>query len=245
MAGVAAAWRLSEPGWQQHFEQITIYQRGGRLGGKGASHRGAQQRVEEHGLHIWLGYYDNAFRLLRECYGELDRVRSDPACPIATVEQALMPASCVGLEDFDGERWHHWVGDFAANDLRPGDDLASVGSFTGADIVRRSVRLLGDFYRSVARSAPAPAVSMTTSPTPANAVGPAGGRLAATLVGAAIEALGLATAALAAISEQVGPAPGGVGARQSSVLDGAAPTIALVDAALREIRGVARAVARG
>ena len=83
MAGVAAAWRLSEPGWEERFEHITIYQRGARLGGKGASHRGANGRVEEHGLHIWLGYYDNAFRLLRECYQELDRPRTDPSCPIA------------------------------------------------------------------------------------------------------------------------------------------------------------------
>lgn len=226
MAGVAAAWRLSEPGWEQHFEQITIYQRGGRLGGKGASHRGAHQRVEEHGLHIWLGYYDNAFRLLRDCYDELDRARTDPACPIATIEQALAPASRVGLEDFDGEHWHHWVGDFATNDLRPGDDAASVGSFTGADIVRRSVRLLGDFYQSVGRSSPAPTVSMTTSPTPPTVAGSAGVQLGVTVVSAAIEALGLATAALSAISS------GSMG----TALGGAAPTIALVDAALREIR---------
>jgi len=237
MAGVAAAWRLSEPGWEQRFEQITVYQRGARLGGKGASHRGVHQRVEEHGLHIWLGYYDNAFRLLRECYDELDRRRTDPGCPIATIEQALRPASCVGLEDFDGERWHHWVGDFAANDLRPGDDAASSGSFTGADIVRRSVRLLGDFYRSVASSAPAATVSMTTSPTPAPGAGPAGGQLAATLVSAAIEALGLATAALSAIGGHLDGRPGSTGGRGAGAPGGATPTIALVDAALREIRG--------
>ena len=226
MAGVAAAWRLSEPGWEQRFERITVYQRGARLGGKGASHRGAHQRIEEHGLHIWLGYYDNAFRLLRECYDELDRPRTDPSCPIATVEQALRPASSVGLEDFDGERWHHWVGDFATNDLRPGDDAASLASFTGADIVRRSLRLLGDFYRSVGTAAPDAAVSMTTSPHPPAATGTDGGRLASTLMGAAIEAIGLAADALAAL--------GGAGA--GSPLDGVAPTLAVVDSALREIR---------
>ena len=45
----------------------------GVLGGKGASTRGADGRILEHGLHVWLGYYDNAFRLVRECYDELDR----------------------------------------------------------------------------------------------------------------------------------------------------------------------------
>ena len=33
MAGMAAAWRLSEPGWREEFESITVYQRGWRLGG--------------------------------------------------------------------------------------------------------------------------------------------------------------------------------------------------------------------
>ena len=68
MAGLATAWRLSEPGWQDELDSITVYQRGWRLGGKGASSRGLNGRIEEHGLHLWLGYYENSFRLLRECY---------------------------------------------------------------------------------------------------------------------------------------------------------------------------------
>ena len=39
MAGLAAALRLSEPGWRERFSSITVYQRGARLGGKGASSR--------------------------------------------------------------------------------------------------------------------------------------------------------------------------------------------------------------
>lgn len=223
MAGVAAAWRLSEPGWQDRFESITIYQRGGRLGGKGASHRGAHQRVEEHGLHIWLGYYDNAFRLLRECYEELDRPRTDPGCPIATIDQALRPATRVGLEDFDGERWHHWLGDFASNDLVPGDDLASRASFTGADLVRRAVRLLGDFYASARRQVPEPVVSMTTSAEPPASPASGGVHLGVTVLGAAIEALGVATAALGSLGDL--PRTGGLEA-----------VLTAVDTALKEIR---------
>jgi uncharacterized protein with NAD-binding domain and iron-sulfur cluster len=78
MAGLATAWRLSEPGWQDELESITVYQRGWRLGGKGASSRGLNGRIEEHGLHLWLGYYENSFRLLRECYAELDRPATVP-----------------------------------------------------------------------------------------------------------------------------------------------------------------------
>ena len=79
MAGLSAAWRLSEPGWRDRFDSITVYQRGWRLGGKGASSRGENGRIEEHGLHIWLGCYENAFALLRECYAELDRTTTTPA----------------------------------------------------------------------------------------------------------------------------------------------------------------------
>jgi uncharacterized protein with NAD-binding domain and iron-sulfur cluster len=75
MAGLSAAWRLSEPGWRDRFDSITVYQRGWRLGGKAASSRGRHGRIEEHGLHIWLGYYENAFEMLRECYAELDRAQ--------------------------------------------------------------------------------------------------------------------------------------------------------------------------
>ena len=93
MAGLTAAWRLSEPGWRDRFDSITVYQRGWRLGGKGASSRGVHGRIEEHGLHIWLGYYENAFGLLRECYSELNRPTTDPAAPIKTWNQALIPGT--------------------------------------------------------------------------------------------------------------------------------------------------------
>jgi uncharacterized protein with NAD-binding domain and iron-sulfur cluster len=47
---------------------LTVYQNGWRLGGKGASGRNAEhhQRIEEHGLHIWFGCYENAFQLFRQ-----------------------------------------------------------------------------------------------------------------------------------------------------------------------------------
>lgn len=84
MAGLATAWELSAGDWRSRLESITVYQRGWRLGGKGASSRGRYGRIEEHGLHVLLGYYDATFRVLREVYGELDRASTDPACPIRT-----------------------------------------------------------------------------------------------------------------------------------------------------------------
>lgn len=149
MAGLAAAWRLSEPGWQQELESITVYQRGWRLGGKGASSRGVNGRIEEHGLHLWLGYYENAFRLLRECYAELDRATTDPAAPIRTWRDAMLPAGTVGLEDRRLDGWHHWLGQFAVNDLEPGDPEGSGGEFSILDLLRRALQLIADFLDSL------------------------------------------------------------------------------------------------
>ncbi|NOT41923.1 MAG: NAD(P)-binding protein [Alphaproteobacteria bacterium] len=63
----------NRPNWKQKYE-ITVYQMGWRIGGKGASGRNQDpkygKRIEEHGLHIWAGHYQNAFRLMRECYDE-------------------------------------------------------------------------------------------------------------------------------------------------------------------------------
>ena len=64
-ASMTAAWELTQPHLQDQFE-ITVYQQGWRLGGKGASGRDAKGRIEEHGLHLWLGHYDNAFALMKE-----------------------------------------------------------------------------------------------------------------------------------------------------------------------------------
>ena len=149
MAAMAAAWRLSEPGWEAELGSITVYQRGWRLGGKGASSRGVHGRIEEHGLHLWLGYYENAFRLLREVYAELDRERSDPGAPIRTWREAMRPTQEVGLEDRDAEGWHHWVGLFAPNDELPGEPARTGREVTMVDLASRGLRLVADFLASL------------------------------------------------------------------------------------------------
>jgi uncharacterized protein with NAD-binding domain and iron-sulfur cluster len=159
MGGLAAAWRLSEPGWRAELESITVYQRGWRLGGKGASSRGPNGRIEEHGLHLWLGYYENSFRLLRECYAELDRPATDPGAPIRTWREAMLPMGTVGLEDRRGEGWHHWLGEFTPNDLLPGEPEEAGGELGLAAVVRRALQLVGDFLSSLPDSPPRPGES--------------------------------------------------------------------------------------
>src|SRR4030095_11081049 len=78
-AAMAAALELTRPEQEGRYA-VTVYQLGWRLGGKGASGRGASGRIEEHGLHVWMGWYENAFRLMRDCYRELNR---DQSCRIA------------------------------------------------------------------------------------------------------------------------------------------------------------------
>jgi uncharacterized protein with NAD-binding domain and iron-sulfur cluster len=149
MAGLATAWRLSEPGWQDELESITVYQRGWRLGGKGASSRGLNGRIEEHGLHLWLGYYENSFRLLRECYAELDRPATDPDAPIRTWRDAMIPSGTVGLEDRRADGWHHWLGEFTTNDLLPGEPEGTAYEYTLMDTLRRALELVVDFLESL------------------------------------------------------------------------------------------------
>jgi uncharacterized protein with NAD-binding domain and iron-sulfur cluster len=149
IAALAAAWELSAPGHRDEIESITVYQRGWRLGGKGASSRGVHGRIEEHGLHVWLGYYENAFRLVRECYAELDRPRTDPTSPIPRWDDAFRPASTIGLGELHDGDWRHWVAHFAENGQRPGEPDADARPMTAAELLWRAVRLLADFGGSL------------------------------------------------------------------------------------------------
>lgn len=165
MAGLSAAWRLSEAGWQDRFESITVYQRGWRLGGKGASSRGPNGRIEEHGLHIWLGSYENAFGLLRECYGELDRATTDPDAPVQTWDQAMIPGDNLGLAEQWGSDWLTWLGTFSRNDKLPGDPDGNGREMTAVGFVQRSLALVLDFAKTQRDTTPVGLV-LSTSPNP-------------------------------------------------------------------------------
>jgi uncharacterized protein with NAD-binding domain and iron-sulfur cluster len=118
---LSAAFGITEmPGWQEQYE-ITVYQMGWRLGGKGASGRNAAsgQRIQEHGLHVWAGFYENAFRVIRECYKSLAR----PAdAPLATWQEAFKPHSFVTLLEQVGNGWKPWNLTLPTNSSVPGDD---------------------------------------------------------------------------------------------------------------------------
>lgn len=120
VGSMTAAYYLSDqPGWQNNYD-ITVYQQGWRLGGKGASGRNAQygQRIEEHGLHIWFGFYTNAFRMIKEAYASLDR----PAgAPLATWRDAFKQHDYVALSEQVGDHWHNWSIVFPSLPGEPGE----------------------------------------------------------------------------------------------------------------------------
>lgn len=120
VASLTAAYELTNPALGDRYE-VTVYQQGWRLGGKGASgrNRDAHDRIEEHGLHIWMGFYENAFRIMRECYAAL---RRPPHAPLATLDKAFEPHSyIVWMEEVAPDRWKPWAVNFPTNDSRPGE----------------------------------------------------------------------------------------------------------------------------
>ncbi|NTS78730.1 NAD(P)-binding protein [Catenovulum sp. SM1970] len=109
VSAITAAFKItSEANWQDKYD-ITLYQMGWRIGGKGASGRnmekGKHARIEEHGIHVWFGFYYNAFHAMRLCYEELDR---PVGSPLATLEEAFHPHQYTAFaQEFEG-KWTTW-----------------------------------------------------------------------------------------------------------------------------------------
>jgi uncharacterized protein with NAD-binding domain and iron-sulfur cluster len=117
---LSAAFQLTAlPDWKDRFE-ITLYQLGWRLGGKGASgrNRDCSNRIEEHGIHLWLGYYENAFRVMRDCYKENARPLT---APLATWEEAFKPFNCHVMEERTPSGVEFWPVQFHPAAGNPGD----------------------------------------------------------------------------------------------------------------------------
>lgn len=139
-AAMTTAFELTRPELEGRY-QVTIYQQGFRLGGKGASSRGPAGRIEEHGLHVWLGFYENAFRLMRDCYAELNR---DPErVPIASWRDAFEPSSHVGIADWSPRAgWEPWTAVFPPLPGEPGGDFTRDNPYTVTGYLVRMLEVL-------------------------------------------------------------------------------------------------------
>ena len=119
VGSMVAAFELTRPEYADRFE-VTVYQLGWRLGGKGASGRDRENgdRILEHGLHVWFGFYDEAWTAMRAAYDELGR---RPGSPLDSIGTAFTPCDQVVLYDRQGDDWVALPQTFPANAQRPGD----------------------------------------------------------------------------------------------------------------------------
>ncbi len=126
-AGLTSAWELSATPERRAKFEVTVYQMGWRLGGKGASGRNPDrdQRTEEHGIHVWFGFYENAFRMMRACYDELVRIPPSPALGITRcLGDAFLPHEYFVLNEMlAGGAWAQWAMFMKTNPLVPGDGV--------------------------------------------------------------------------------------------------------------------------
>jgi len=127
----------SQPDWQARWKRITVYQLGWRLGGKGASGRNPEQaqRIEEHGLHLLFGCYENTFRLLDAVYADMPR---EPRERRWTLDQALEPHDHVVMFENTGTGWKPWTLDTVRRPGFPGrGDPVELGARNYIDLLLR------------------------------------------------------------------------------------------------------------
>ncbi len=112
---------------------LTVYQIGWRLGGKGASGRNTdkQLRIEEHGLHIWFGAYHNAFSTMQTVYAQCPDKwpcsivkASHPArseeWPWRSIEVAFRRQKDVHITEKRSRGWVPWHFEFPKSAAVPG-----------------------------------------------------------------------------------------------------------------------------
>jgi len=120
MTAMTSVFQLTQtPDWRDKYD-ITIYTKGWRIGGKGASGRNPDiaQRIEEHGLHIWFGFYDNAFNLIRKVYEGYNEVGN--SSPLKDIESAFTPQDFIPLMEHIDGKWESWNMSYPPNDMKPG-----------------------------------------------------------------------------------------------------------------------------
>ena len=118
MAGLTCAHELSKTQELRDQYEVTVYQMGWRLGGKAASGRDKFGRNLEHGLHVWFGYYENAFGLLQDVYERRDAAS---AGVLRTWRDAFKPQRHTGVGVQTEEGWRYVSIDWPDKSGVPGD----------------------------------------------------------------------------------------------------------------------------
>jgi uncharacterized protein with NAD-binding domain and iron-sulfur cluster len=118
-----AAEMTNDPDWQKNYD-ITIYQMGWRLGGKGASgrNRSVSDRIQEHGIHLWMGFYENAFHLIRQAYTEAQQKNLMPTSPFTDARKAFSPMNYTPMMEQLGKTWKLWDLNWLPSNEFPGEE---------------------------------------------------------------------------------------------------------------------------
>ena len=123
VGALTTAFQLTnDPGWKDKYE-ITLYQMGWRLGGKGASGRnqGIHERIQEHGIHLWMGFYENAFHMMWQAYEAANEKNLMPGSPFQSVPNAFSPMNYTPMmEQLKDGTWKIWNIDWTPRDLETG-----------------------------------------------------------------------------------------------------------------------------
>ena len=137
---MATVWSLTSlPDWSEKYD-ITVYQVGWRLGGKGASGRNPEhgQRVEEHGLHVWGGFYDNAFQIMRDCYAELNRHDGK----IRDFKDAFKQHNNVLITEHIKGKWENWFIEYPSNSDEPGNATDSPSIWAYIEMLLEAIHMI-------------------------------------------------------------------------------------------------------
>lgn len=136
MGGLVTAYYLTnQPDWQKNYD-ITLYQLGWRLGGKCASSRGENARIEEHGIHGFMGSYFNALPLMADLYAELGR---RPDQPLATFEEAFLPSNLTMLWEWQNDHLKPWPVRTPSNAIPPTDGSSYKGVGTAIEAILNEI----------------------------------------------------------------------------------------------------------
>jgi uncharacterized protein with NAD-binding domain and iron-sulfur cluster len=94
-----------------------------------------------------MGWYENAFGIMRDCYEELAR---EPGAPLATWRDAFSAFDRIGVVDQVGaEDWMYWSAIFPPGEGLPGDPLPAGHRWTASTYMVRGAQLLATLFETI------------------------------------------------------------------------------------------------
>ena len=110
-SGLSTAYHLTAASNPRADElDVTVYQMGWRLGGKGATGRDSENdRILEHGIHGFAGFYWNSTEMLKGAYevmnpGAVPNLSELPGRLPRCIEEALVPSDSIVITNYSAGR---------------------------------------------------------------------------------------------------------------------------------------------